>query len=220
MGDITDELERLHAHGETAQIFIGYKVALEKKCVELEQQLAVQTAKADGVSSYWEGFYKEQLTAAVVYCSCGDGIVAEDDAICGTCATVLEGNRDELIDALKAASARTAEARKLWEDEIHYMIRPDSDSKAENARDEKLLIAFEKLLGSELPAGEKQAGDLCTCGHHAGNHAAESFTTWGKCLICNKPGACDAYKQRGSGSPPKRADDIYDDLDEALRRSG
>jgi septal ring factor EnvC (AmiA/AmiB activator) len=38
--DITDELERLHAHGATAAIYIEYKVALEKKCVELAAEVA------------------------------------------------------------------------------------------------------------------------------------------------------------------------------------
>jgi hypothetical protein len=41
---------------------------------------------------------------------------------------------------------RLATALALWDDEIHYMIRPDGDCIAENKRDALHLESFEKLL--------------------------------------------------------------------------
>ena len=42
--------------------------------------------------------------------------------------------------------AQLADIARLWGDEIHYMIRPDSDSKAEFARDDKFLKEFAALI--------------------------------------------------------------------------
>lgn len=120
---------------------------------ELEQQLAsLKATNAEGekmihryVQTQQE--FKEQLAAANAKlegraireeeCECASAPI---DNVCRCCATFL---RNEL----KAANARIAEARALWESEIHYMIRPDSDDEVENASADKHIIAFEKVLG-------------------------------------------------------------------------
>jgi hypothetical protein len=50
--------------------------------------------------------------------------------------------------------AQLADIARLWDDEIHYMIRPDSDSKAEFARDDKFLKQFAATIekGAAPPA--------------------------------------------------------------------
>lgn len=58
--DITDELEWLYAHGATASIYIEYKVALERKCVEF----AIKNARLEAVIAMHEKIGDLALTSA------------------------------------------------------------------------------------------------------------------------------------------------------------
>lgn len=105
----------------------------DARIAELEENLAAETKRAD---ENYETTEQIEARAGIVYCACGDQIVAGDDAKCGTCVMFDESSHEIVI------AAKDAEIQQLA-DKIHEIGEKARDYG--ESKDAEIAALKEKL---------------------------------------------------------------------------